>query len=85
MRRLAVLAKIQMQFCAILSQIHRHKDALRQAKESVRLGHLLINDMRELCILYIRQEDISGSAGGYNHIKMQNAVNREYENPNSQR
>lgn len=48
-----------MQFCAILSQIHKHKDALTQAKEAVKLNHLLINDLRELCLFYIKKEDIS--------------------------
>jgi hypothetical protein len=52
-----LLAKLQMQFCAILSQIHRHKDALQQAKESIKLSHLVISDLRELCILYIKREE----------------------------
>lgn len=50
-----------MQFCAILSQIHRHKDALEQAHEGVRLSHLLINDLKELALFYIKREDISVS------------------------
>ena len=83
MRKLAVLGRLQMQFCAILSQIHRHTDALKQAKESVRLCHLLINDMRDLCILYIRREDISDSMAGYRHSR--HVVNREYDNPDSHR
>ena len=58
MRKLVIISKLKMQFCAILSQIHRHKDALEQARESVRLGHLLINDLRELCLFIIRREDI---------------------------
>jgi len=29
----------------------------------VRLGHLLINDLRELCLFYIRREDISVAGG----------------------
>ena len=58
MRKLVIISRLKMQFCAILSQIHRHKDALEQARESVRLGHLLINDLRELCLFYIRREDI---------------------------
>lgn len=62
MRKLVIITRLKMQFCAILSQIHRHKDALEQARESVRLGHLLINDLRELCLFYIRREDISGQS-----------------------
>jgi len=62
MRKLNIISRLQMQFCAILSQIHRHKDALEQAKQSVRLNHLLINDLRELCQFYIRREDIVSKA-----------------------
>jgi len=46
MRKLQILGKLKMQYCAILSQVHRHKDALDQAKEGVRISHLLINDMK---------------------------------------
>jgi hypothetical protein len=28
MRKLCIISRLRMQFCAILSQIHRHKDAL---------------------------------------------------------
>ena len=63
MRKLVSITRLKMQFCAILSQIHRHKDALEQACEGVRLGHLLINDLRELCLFYIRREDISVAGG----------------------
>jgi len=66
MRKLVLICKLQMQFCAILSQIHRHKDALEQAKESVRLSHLLLNDLRELCVFYIRREDIASVAPASN-------------------
>ena len=74
MRKLNIISRLQMQFCAILSQIHRHKDALDQAKESVKLNHLLINDLRELCQFYIRREDIvqkapSGKYGTGDHSK----------------
>lgn len=58
MRKLNIISRLQMQFCAILSQIHRHKDALDQAKESVKLNHLLLNDLMELCRFYIKREDI---------------------------
>ena len=67
-----------MQFCAILSQIHRHKDALEQAREGVRLGHLLINDLRELCLFYIRREDITVTAPPNNYMSSQ--TEQAYEN-----
>jgi hypothetical protein len=59
MRKLCIISRLRMQFCAILSQIHRHKDALEQAKEGVRFSHHLINDLKELCLFYIKREEIS--------------------------
>lgn len=50
-----------MQYCAILSQIHRHKDALYHAKEGVKLSHLLINDLKQLCNFYTKREEIEQS------------------------
>lgn len=73
MRKLVIITRLKMQFCAILSQIHRHKDALEQAREGVRLGHLLINDLRELCMFYIRREDI-GSSSHVNHFYSQDSA-----------
>lgn len=68
-----------MQFCAILSQIHRHKDALEQAREGVRLGHLLINDLRELCLFYIRREHINVSINQQSNKNGNNNNNRNSE------
>ena len=80
MRKLVIITRLKMQFCAILSQIHRHKDALEQARESVRLGHLLINDLRELCLFYIRREDIS-VAGQISNFYSVDRVNDPYDQP----
>lgn len=73
MRKLVIITRLKMQFCAILSQIHRHKDALEQAREGVRLGHLLINDLRELCLFIIRREDI-GNSNQMNNFYSQDLV-----------
>jgi hypothetical protein len=80
MRKLVIITRLKMQFCAILSQIHRHKDALEQAREGVRLGHLLINDLRELCLFIIRREDI-GSSSQINNFYSQDMVQGAYEQP----
>ena len=80
MRKLVIITRLKMQFCAILSQIHRHKDALEQARESVRLGHLLINDLRELCLFYIRREDISVAGQISNFYSVDN-VQGPYDQP----
>ena len=64
MKKMLMLNKLKMQYCAILSQIHRHKDALDQARESVKLSHLLINDLKSLCEFYIKREEIETTIGG---------------------
>ncbi len=50
-----------MQYCAILSQVHRHKDALAQAKEGVKLSHQLVTDLKQLCEFYIKREEVETS------------------------
>lgn len=61
MRKLQLIGKLKLQYCAILSQVHRHKDALDQSKEGLRIAHHLINDLRQLCEFYIKREDIEQS------------------------
>ena len=46
--------------------MHRHKDALEQSREGVRISHHLANDMRQLCEFYIKREDIEQSYGNIN-------------------
>lgn len=58
MKKLQILCKLKMQYCAILSQIHKHKDAFLQARESVKLSHLLINDLKQLCEFYVKREEL---------------------------
>lgn len=88
MRKLAIIGRLRMQFCAIFSQIHRHKDALIQAKESVKLNHLVINDLRELCLFYINREEfkqvvppaLKKGKGGRN-----DAINKSYQSADNSR
>lgn len=63
-----MLTKLKLQYCAILSQVHRHKDALDQSKEGVRIAHHVVNDLRQLCEFYIKREDIEQSLGGNANI-----------------
>lgn len=79
MRKLVIITRLKMQFCAILSQIHRHKDALEQAREGVRLGHLLINDLRELCLFFIRREEISIQGGNTSNFYSVDMAEGAYE------
>jgi len=50
MRKLYIIGRLRLQYCAILSQVNRHKDAMDEAKEGSRISHLLIEDMYQLCL-----------------------------------
>lgn len=41
-----------MQVCALLSQLHRHKEALSHAKTAISIGHYLIRDVHKLIKYY---------------------------------
>ena len=49
--------------------------------EGVRLGHLLINDLRELCLFYIRREDISVAGNISNFYSVDNPAAGAYVQP----
>jgi hypothetical protein len=59
MRKVFIMGKLKLQYCAILSQIHRHKDALEQAREGVKVCHQLITDMYQLCQFYVNRERVN--------------------------
>jgi len=56
-------AKLRLQFCAILSQLHRHKEALEQAQEGIKLAHLIIRDSISVCRYYSRRMDLQAHFG----------------------
>ena len=64
MSRLRRECKLKMQLCAILSQIHKHGEALSFAKEAVGLSHVLLRELLALCKFYKRKIMISSSAQG---------------------
>ena len=41
-----------MQICALLSQIHKHKEAVYHAREGVKIAHFLINDLDKMISYY---------------------------------
>ena len=47
--KLKLECKVRMQLCAILSQLHRHKEALDQAYESAKLCNAIVNDQVDIC------------------------------------
>jgi len=54
---------LRLQFCAILSQLHRHKEALEQAQEGIKLSHLIIRDTISVCRYYSRKIDFQNHFG----------------------
>lgn len=61
MRKVFIIGKLKLQYCAILSQIHKHKDALEQAREGVKVCHHMINDMHQLCQFYVQREKVNNT------------------------
>ena len=47
--KLKMECKIRMQLCAILSQLHRHKEALDQAYESAKICNVIVADQAAIC------------------------------------
>ena len=45
--------KAHMQVCALLSQLHRHKDALTHAEKASKLAHYLIHDVSNVVSHYV--------------------------------
>jgi len=52
LKRLKYECKAHMQVCALLSQLHRHKDALLHAEKSVQIAQYMIADLLEMCQHY---------------------------------
>ena len=49
LKRLKYECKTHMQVCALLSQLHRHKEALVHAEKSVQIAQFMIEDMYGMC------------------------------------
>ncbi len=47
--KLKLECKVRMQLCAILSQLHRHKEALDQAYESAKICNIVVSDQVAIC------------------------------------
>lgn len=44
-----------MQICALLSQVHKHKQAVIHAIEGIKIAHFLIKDMQEMTQVYVNE------------------------------
>lgn len=44
-----------MQICALLSQIHKHKDAVFHSNSAIKIAHYLVNECKNQCEFYLHQ------------------------------
>ena len=44
-----------MQICALLSQIHKHKEAVYHSNHAIKISHYLLNECKNQCEFYIDQ------------------------------
>jgi hypothetical protein len=55
LKRLKYECKTHMQVCALLSQLHRHREALVHAEKSVQIAEYMIQDMLDMCTHYYQK------------------------------
>lgn len=60
-----------MQICALLSQIHKHKDAVFHSNQAIQISHYLINECKNQCEFYIdqltKQKSSSDNKDAFSH------------------
>lgn len=61
--KLKLEVRLRLQFCAILSQLHRHKEALEQALEGIKIAHLIVRDKISVCRFYSKRIDFQEMYG----------------------
>ena len=44
--------KTHMQVCALLYQVHKHKEAVIHAKEGIKIAHFLVKDLEQMSLFY---------------------------------
>jgi hypothetical protein len=47
--------KTHMQICALLSQVHKHKEAVIHAREGIKIAHFLIKDLENMSLFYTQE------------------------------
>ena len=72
-----------MQVCALLSQLHRHKEALSHAQVAISISHYLVKDFLKLSKYYVKRlQDPTMSIDEHPEVKGQSNMST---NPNSHR
>lgn len=61
--KLKLEVRLRLQFCAILSQLHRHKEALEQAQEAIKIAHLIVRDKISVCRFFSKRIDFQEMYG----------------------
>ena len=62
LKKVKYQCKAHMQICALLSQLHKHKEALVHAEQAIKLSHYLIKDIDRLLDYYKEQQRIADSS-----------------------
>jgi len=55
LKKLKYECKIHMQVCALLSQLHRHQEALFHAKRAVQIAQFLMSDLKSLTKVFYKK------------------------------
>lgn len=55
LKMLKYKCKTHMQICALLSQIHKHKDAIFHSNSAIKIAHYLVNETKNQCHFYLTQ------------------------------
>lgn len=53
LKMLKYRCKTHMQICALLSQIHKHKEAVYHSNRAIKIAHYLINESKNQCEFYV--------------------------------
>lgn len=53
LKMLKYKCKTHMQICALLSQIHKHKEAVFHSNSAIQIAHYLINECKNQCEFYV--------------------------------
>jgi hypothetical protein len=55
LKMLKYKCKTHMQICALLSQIHKHRDAVYHSNSAIQIAHHLVNECKNQCEFYLQQ------------------------------
>ena len=55
LKMLKYKCKTHMQICALLSQIHKHKEAVFHSNSAIQIAHYLVNECKNQCEFYVTQ------------------------------